>query len=41
MLVWELRSVEGLDESIFGLLTIILYVLGVLLYVCVEVILHE
>jgi hypothetical protein len=41
LLVWELRRVGGLDEIIFGPLSIILYVLGVFFYVCVELILHE
>jgi hypothetical protein len=41
LLVWKLCSVGGLDEIIFGPLSIIFHALRVLLHVRVEIILHE
>jgi hypothetical protein len=41
LLVWELPSARGLDRIIFSPLSILVYVLGVLLHVCIKLILHE
>jgi hypothetical protein len=41
LLAWELCSLGGLDNIIFGLPSIIIYVLAVLLYVYVKIIVHE